>query len=63
MSFTREQIIEGAFEKYGHPVCTDFIEDALRAPTLEEAIQIIVDDTFYWDGGYTGCWKYAKDAQ
>lgn len=47
--FTEEEIIEAALKEYGSPVCIDMIKDAMKAETLEEAVQIIVDDSMYWD--------------
>jgi hypothetical protein len=49
MSFTKEQVIKTAAEKYGKPVCIDFIDDAMRCETLEEAVELIITDSYYWD--------------
>ena len=47
--FTEKEIIAAAKEEYDGPICVDMIEDAMKAETLEEAVQIIVSDTYYWD--------------
>jgi hypothetical protein len=54
MKFTRDDVVDGAWEKTGKSVCTDRLDEAMRCKTLQEAIDLIVDDTFYWDGGYHG---------
>lgn len=47
--FTEEEIIKAALKEYGRPVCIDMIEDAMKAKTIEEAVEIIVCDSYYWD--------------
>ena len=48
-TFTQEQVIEKAFQKYGKPVSLDFIRDAMMCETLDEAVDVIVTDSYYWD--------------
>lgn len=46
---TREEIIKEARKRYGAPVCVDFINDALEADSFEDAVEVIVTDSYYWD--------------
>ena len=48
--FTREDVVITACQQYGGPVCVDFLDDAMKANTLQEAVDIIVTDSYYWDG-------------
>lgn len=48
--FTREDVVSTARMRYGRPVCVDLIEDALECETLEEAVDLILFDSQYWDG-------------
>jgi len=48
--FTREELIAYAYEKYGNPICTDKITEALKEPDIESAAQVLIDDSAYWDG-------------
>ena len=50
--FTREELIAAAVKAYGGPVCADFIDDAMQEETLEDAVEVIVIDSAYWDGTY-----------
>ena len=54
MKFTRDEVVDGAFEQYEHDVCLDRLDDAMRCKTLQEAIQVLVDDSMYWDGAFHG---------
>jgi hypothetical protein len=47
--FTKEEVIKAARKEYGSPVCIDMIDEAMKAKTLEEAVEIIVCDSYYWD--------------
>lgn len=47
--FTRDELIIAAADQYGGKICVDKIEEAMKRPTLPEAIQILIDDTMYWD--------------
>ncbi len=48
--FTEEDIIGGVKKlNGGKPVCVDMMDEALLAPTLDEAITVIAMDTAYWD--------------
>lgn len=49
MSFTQEQVIEGAVERHGREVCIDLIESAMQEETLEAAIDLIIMDTLFWE--------------
>ncbi len=44
-----DEVIWRAREEYGAPICLDFLKDALEAESLEEAIEILVTDSYYWD--------------
>lgn len=50
--FTREQVIQAAKKKYGKSVCVDRMDEALKANTLAEAVDIILNDSRYWDNSY-----------
>ena len=47
--FTEEEIIAASKKEYDGHICVDRIKDAMKAKTFEEAVQIIVDDSMYWD--------------
>lgn len=47
--FTREQIIAEAKRQYGKPVCLDRINEAQKEPTLQEAVDMIIINTAYWE--------------
>lgn len=51
-SFTKEDVINTAFAKYGKPVSTDMIDDAMLEKTLADAVEVIIVDSMYWDGGF-----------
>lgn len=49
--FTEEDIIGGVKKlNGGKPVCVDMMDEAMRAPTLDEAVKVVMMDTEYWDG-------------
>ncbi len=48
--FTEEQIFAEIRKTFNHPVCVDKLREAKFAETIEEAAQIIIMDTEYWDG-------------
>ena len=43
--YTDKEIIKEASKKYNGRVSIDYIDDALQAYTLEEAIAILIDDS------------------
>ena len=47
--FTRHDVVAKAFEIYGKPVCVDMLDDAMLEPTLEDAVDVIILDSQYWD--------------
>lgn len=49
-AFTEQQVIDGAKSQYKGSVCLDQLDEAMRQKTLQEAIDIIVLDSAYWDG-------------
>ena len=49
MSFTREEVVAEAHRRYGKPVCTDCMNDALKEETLQAAVMTILLDTVMWD--------------
>lgn len=51
--FTEEDVIKAARETYGKPICTDLIKEAMLRDTLEEAVDILLFDSMFWDGVYT----------
>ena len=48
-----QELIRKARETHGAPVCLDFLDEALRAGSMAEAIDILVIDSYYWD--YSPC--------
>ena len=51
-NFTEEQILEAVKKVYDKGICTDFMDDALCAETLEEAVEILVVDSAFWNGDF-----------
>jgi hypothetical protein len=47
--FAKEDVIKMAKEKYGKPVCIDHLKDAMECDTIEEAVEVILVDSYYWD--------------
>jgi len=54
MKFTRDEIVDAAYEKYQKDICIDRLDEAMRCKTFDEAVQLLIDDTLYWDGGFHG---------
>lgn len=50
LNFTEEEVIEFAFKKYGKPISTDYLSDAMKEETIEEAAEVLIIDSVYWDG-------------
>jgi len=51
--FTEQQVIDAATKQNGGwSVCSDMLDEAMLAPTLEEAVKVILLDTAYWEGRY-----------
>ena len=50
--FTEEQVIELAREMYGKPICLDMLKDAMMKETVEDAAQVLIIDSAYWDGTF-----------
>lgn len=48
--FTKQQVIDIAYNKYGKPVCTDSLDEAMLLPTLAEAVELVILDSAFWDG-------------
>lgn len=46
----REEVIQAAIKEYEKPISLDFIDDAVNADSIEEAVEILVCDSYYWDG-------------
>lgn len=44
-----QELIHKAREIHGAPICLDFLDEALRAESMAEAIDILVIDSYYWD--------------
>lgn len=47
--FTKEQLLTQVKKVYNGPICTDFLEDAMKEPDIESAAQILVLDSAYWN--------------
>jgi hypothetical protein len=45
----RETVIQATIKKYGAPICLDCLDEALQCETLEEAIEVLIVDNYYWD--------------
>lgn len=56
-NFTEEQVRAEARRIYGKPISIDMIDEAMREDTLEEAVQVIILDSTYWDEGPAGLLK------
>jgi hypothetical protein len=48
--FTKEELFESALNTYGGPICVDLEEYAMKQETLEQAVDVLVVDSIYWDG-------------
>lgn len=46
---TEDEVIKEARRRYGAPVCLDLLEDAMSIGDFEEAVEIILIDSYYWD--------------
>lgn len=49
-SFTWEDVMNACKKRYRTSVCIDNKEIAMQQPTLQQAVQIIIDDSIYHDG-------------
>lgn len=49
-AFTREDLMAACKKRYNGSICVDLMDEALRAATLKEAVDILVSDTIYHDG-------------
>lgn len=49
-AFTREDLMTACKKRYNGSICVDLMEEALKAATLKEAVDILVSDTIYHDG-------------
>jgi hypothetical protein len=47
--FTKEDVIKMAKEKYSKPVCIDRLKDAMECDNIEEAVEVIIVDSYYCD--------------
>lgn len=47
-----EELIQKATEQYGGGICVDMLDEALQQETMQEAIDVLIVDTIYWDGSY-----------
>lgn len=52
MKFTEEELVKAASKKYGKPISVDMLDDAMTQPTLEQAIEVLIIDSVYWDGDF-----------
>jgi hypothetical protein len=50
VGFTKEEVLEAAKKRYRTEVCIDQMDDAMKRPTLKEAVDVIIADSIYWDG-------------
>lgn len=48
-NFTEEDVRREARRQYGKKICIDQLNEAMRQPTLQEAVQVIIMDSEYWD--------------
>lgn len=53
-TFTEEDVKREARRQYGKPICIDQLAEAMQQETLEEAVQVILLDSAYWDSP-SGC--------
>lgn len=54
-NFTEQQVLDAittyrADTGFDEPVCLDMLNDAREADTLEDAVNIIIVDSAYWNG-------------
>lgn len=52
IDISKDELVKLAVDRHGDFVCTDMIDDAMRADTIDEAIDILITDSIYWDGGF-----------
>ena len=50
-NFTEEQVIELAKQRYGKPISIDFLQDAMKEETIEDAVETLLVDSYYCDMG------------
>ena len=53
--FTAEEVKQLASTYYGKAICCDLMEDALKEPTLNDAVSLILLDTVTWDSPTGNC--------
>lgn len=49
LSISRDELISLAAKEYGGPVCVDMLDEAMKAKTVQEAVDILITDSSYWD--------------
>lgn len=49
-TFTTNEVTDLAHKIYGKSICTDFLKDAMKEPTLFDAADVLVLDSAYWNG-------------
>lgn len=52
-NFTEEEVLEALKNSdFDEPMCLDMLDDAREADTLEDAVNIIIIDSAYWNGTF-----------
>lgn len=49
LGISEDDLVGLALEQYGRPICTDMLDEAMKAETVQEAIDILITDSAYWD--------------
>jgi len=51
-NFTEDEVIAEVRKTFDEPICLDFLDDACRANTIEEAAEGIIIDSALWNGTF-----------
>lgn len=49
LDISEDDLVDMALEQYGRPICTDMLDEAMKAKTVQEAVDILITDSQYWD--------------
>jgi len=48
-NFTPKEVMDEVRKTFDEPMCLDFLEDAMTEKTIEDAAQVIILDSAYWN--------------
>jgi hypothetical protein len=47
--FTEAELVDLAHKQYGKPISLDMLEEAMKYDAIEEAAELLIIDSQYWD--------------